>query len=179
LINWAATAPPQVIEALVKTPPQWAVLFVAPRSERWPAVKAICAGAKNFLCDGKYSLAVFDNTRNQLSLFKQVLEFCRSWGSAVFFVGGATVVQHELECWLGCYIQSAMVEDIRAHCIVAGYRELGANDYYLPCRHLLGWGRIDRKHPSAPSAQIQAIAVRKGIVMCPNFNMKNFLDAPS
>lgn len=135
--------------------------------------------------DGKlYHSAVFGKSKEQIGRALALYRHLSGVKSVQYFVGGQIITQtHRIQDVLSCLIDAEACNDHRAHCqkvITDPFSDngesLGFSNYLLPCTYLERFGRVilSRKHPSSPTDQVQALAVKRGCEWCPNFNANDF-----
>lgn len=147
-----------------------------------------------------FHFAVFGRTREQAAIALALIRNMRSVKSLQIIAGGKLLQESSnTEAVLSCYLDSAALDDPRAHCVEMIHdshlvdRFLSSPDssslvvsldieflrrsnrterlVAFPCRYLR-WQRgfkFQPGHPSSPKAQLQAASVRCGCDWCPNF----------
>lgn len=141
-----------------------------------------------------FHYAAFGRSREQVARALALTRYLDGIKAVQFYAGGKLILERpRIESVLTCYLEACACNDHRAHCnevVSDPFRRSIDNhvdfslqldvkpwDHYLfPCRFLLQWGTptMPPEHPSSPSDQIQAMAVRKGCDWCPNFKPGDF-----
>ncbi len=148
-------------------------------------------------------VAVFLKSVADAGRARMLLSYVDKWkGTLVFQGGGVLYGSFAVMEILSCYAQASLCSDMAAHCYTviddpfvkipssSGFgiripldltpkspplkRLVEVDRYLFPCRRLSGYFRFETDHPSSAIDQIQAEAVQRGCVCCPNFSADNF-----
>lgn len=163
--------------ALGKWP--FVIIFVAPPSKQWKAVKILASGAENTILAGDALLVCFGTGEAQSRLFGSIFGISKNWKSAYFFKDGAPIDAREIERWVECYVASFKARDLNAYCLAVPSVFVTPVPYLLPCRLLSFWSVVTSGHPSTPKDQVHAEAARRRYLDCPNFDIENFREPNS
>lgn len=154
------------------------VMFPKSRASSYAPVVAICKGGTRYWeADGNgllHHFAAFDSTPEQIARALAVANYGPTMSALRFYARGLPIVDTQrLYESLKCYVQSQQCADPRAHCVRVVRSNEDGYDWFAPCSLLANrWPSwpFNRRHPSTPQDQLQAMAVTAGCDWCPNFD---------
>lgn len=167
-----------------------AVAFPRSRAQRYPMAVELARAAAHYsesaIGGTLYHVAAFGRTQDQAARAFAIVRALRGQKAEYFARGQQLADVARVQRVLACYLKSCACDDPKAHCqrvvgdpfsadgIESSISRHNARPplYIWPCTFMLDWNtpRIQRDHPAAPEAQLQARAVEIGCDICPNFS---------
>lgn len=163
-----------------------AVIFIAPRSQKWKMVWSLCQKTQH-LEENKNYLALFDSSSESITILAQILHEAYAWKSAYLFIRSRLVDKSDASQWLRCFLLSEEHDDpIKTFCL----RE---NDYYhfknqltntarsdqtasfiTPCICAAAFARFSDQVEASFKEQFDYYARKRFAHLCPNYRLDNF-----
>lgn len=163
-----------------------ALVFVSPRSKKWPLVWGLCQKTQHLENDKNF-LALFESGPGSIQLLGQVISEIYDWKSANLFIKGKQVRKSDMSQIITCYGQSLEhQEPMRAYCLreneVYSFnnqlnntaREGQHVSFITPCRLASSYATYSDNLPSSFEEQFHSAAVSRLAHLCPNYCLGNF-----
>ena len=161
-----------------------ALVFVDPRSKKWPLVWELCKKTQHMEKDKNF-LALFEADSRSIQLLGQIIPEIFDWKSANLFIKGKQVRKSDMSQIIDCYSKSfEHQEPMRAYCLQEDEcysfahqlsntaRENQRVTFVTPCRRV--YAKYSDNLPSSFQEQFHSAAVSRLANLCPNYYLDNF-----
>lgn len=175
---------PEILSTtLVPSEIPFCLIFTAPRSKKWKAVRIICERFFFVEKDDMFYAGFPLETRAMQGLY-DVLLMTSGWKSQTCFVDGQATDSKRLFMIISCLKDALELEEPHKFCpwVYDMYSDFSNNEYkekqkkefVIPCRMLNGWLHFSDSSPLTFKEQFLNEAAKRGALLCPLFRRDAF-----
>lgn len=175
---------PEILSTtLVPSEIPFCLIFTAPRSKKWKAVRIICERFFFVEKDDMFCAGFPLETRAMQGLY-DVLLMTSGWKSQTCFVNGQGTDSKRLFMIISCLKDALELEEPHKFCpwVYDMYSDFSNNEYkekqkkefVIPCRMLNGWLHFSDSSPLTFKDQFLNEAAKRGALLCPLFQRDAF-----